>query len=132
LPVSTRSTIAPPQTGAASDPGIATISKTQRTRSRRSGEPVESIVVKAAPGATFEDLWMRAIVLAPDLQNFMSATFLGTSDTKELRVLMRKPSSALAMTFSNDPLLVSDRFSGEAVVFLSTVNFTTRTAFLQQ
>ena len=89
----------------------------------------------AAPQQTFDDIWLRAIVLAPNLQNFMSVTTIGITDPKELRTLMRKPTSALAMTFSEDPSggIVTDHFSGDAaIVFLDTVTFTTRTAFLQK
>ncbi len=60
------------------------------------------------------------MLLAPDLQNFMSATLLGAPDFKQLRDLMQKPSLTLAMSFSDDPDLgaSADRFSGEtAVVF---------------
>jgi hypothetical protein len=91
--------------------------------------------VASAPTQTFDDIWMRAIVLAPNLQNFMSTTMIGTQDPKELRPLMRKPTSVLAMTFSDDPSggIVTDHFSGDAaIVFLDTVHFTTRTAFLQK
>lgn len=96
--------------------------------------------IKARPAVvglnqSFDDIWLRAIVLAPDLQYFMSTTTIGVQDPKELRPLMRKPSSALAMTFSADPSggIVTDHFSGDAaIVFLDTVHFSTRTAFLQQ
>jgi hypothetical protein len=83
---------------------------------------------------SFDNVWMRAVVLAPDMQNFMSATLLGAPDYRDLRALMRKPSTALAMTFSNDPSvgMTTTSFSGEAVVFLETVSFVTHTAFLQQ
>ena len=46
---------------------------------------------------------------------------------------MRKPTSALALSFNKDPATVipTDHFSGEAVVFLETVSFSTRTASLR-
>jgi len=58
---------------------------------------------------------------------------IGTSE-KDLRPLMKKPTSALTLTFSDDPMggIVTARFNGEAaVVFLDTVSFVTRTASLR-
>ena len=69
-------------------------------------------------------------MLAPDLQHYLSATLIGTTDPKELRPLMQKPKTALVMSFSDDPMsgMLPDQFSGEAVVFLETISFVTRTA----
>jgi uncharacterized protein YcbK (DUF882 family) len=80
-----------------------------------------------------DDIWLRAVMLAPDLKYYLSATLIGAPDPKELRPLMLKPTSAVAMSFNSDPATVipTDRFSGEAVVFLETVSFVTRTAALQ-
>jgi hypothetical protein len=100
-----------------------------------SNSPVEMIrPVQRVASVNFDDVWMRAIVMAPDLQNFMSATIMGATDPKELRPLMRKPKSMLAMTFSSDPTpgMTTNRFSGDAVVFLDSVSFVTRTAMLAQ
>jgi uncharacterized protein YcbK (DUF882 family) len=97
--------------------------------------PVEMIrPVQRVASVNFDDVWMRAIVMAPDLQNFMSATIMGATDPKELRPLMRKPKSMLAMTFSSDPTpgMTTSHFSGDAVVFLDSVSFVTRTAMLAQ
>jgi hypothetical protein len=46
---------------------------------------------------------------------------------------MSKPTSAVAMTFSNEPYpgIKANVFSGEAVVLLTTVAFSQRTAWLQ-
>jgi len=98
---------------------------------RADGSPVE-IVRPMRTAASFDDIWMRAMMLAPDLQHFMSATLLGTQDPKELRPLMRKPASTLAMTFSDDPRggLGTNQFSGDAVVFLESTPLLTRTAML--
>ena len=85
----------------------------------------------ASPAA--DDVWLRAIMLAPDLQNYLSATLFNPPDPKELRPLMQKPGVALTLTFADDPMdgMVTDHFSGDAVVFLDTVSFVTRTAALQ-
>ncbi|HVV60765.1 MAG TPA: DUF882 domain-containing protein [Pseudolabrys sp.] len=76
--------------------------------------------------------WLRATMLTPNV-SYMTATRLGTPDTRALADLMRKPSSALAMAFSADPQpgLTAGRFSGEAVVFLATRTFDNRTASLR-
>jgi hypothetical protein len=86
-----------------------------------------------APGTLVEDPWLRALVLAPDLQNYMTATLLGEVDPLALRPLMQKPEAVMMMTFSEDPQLgiTADHFSGDAVVFISTVNVAKRTALLR-
>ena len=50
----------------------------------------------------------------------------------QLRPLLHKPRTTLAMVFSNDLLLglTSVQFSGPAVSFLPTLNYQTRTAGL--
>ncbi|MBV9236078.1 MAG: DUF882 domain-containing protein [Xanthobacteraceae bacterium] len=98
--------------------------------------PGAAIVAASARAQNTDDLWTRAILFAPDLQNYMNATLLGAPDFKQLRELMRKPQSALATSFSDDPLqgATADRFSGDsAVVFLATVHMTkTQSAMLKQ
>jgi uncharacterized protein YcbK (DUF882 family) len=85
------------------------------------------------PGMAPQDPWLRALVLAPNLQNYMTATAIGQPDMRELRALMDKPDSVVAMTFGDDPQagLTTDRFSGSAVVFVSTQGFEKRTTGLQ-
>jgi uncharacterized protein YcbK (DUF882 family) len=85
------------------------------------------------PGTPLEDLWLRALVLAPDLQNYMTATTLGDADPLALRPLMQKPDAVVMMTFAGDPQpgLATDHFSGDAVVFISTVSVAKRTASLR-
>ena len=72
-------------------------------------------------------------MLTPNVQHFLTATLLGSSDFRTLRPLIAKPSSMMAMNFSDDPQLgmATDRFSGTAVVFMTTVLFNNRTAALQ-
>jgi len=98
-------------------------------------DPSRVAAVVAAKVQNTEDLWTRAIMMAPDLHNYMSTTLLGAPDFKQLRHLMQKPTLTLAMSFSDDPLDVAsaDRFSGDtAVVFLATLPTTTQAAMLQQ
>lgn len=106
--------------------------------------PATSIVVKQAAGAPaptpaaiqskrFDDPWLRAAIMAPDLQNFMTAALWGAPDSRSLSGFMQKPSALVMMSFSDDPGqgLTADRFSGNAVVFVATVAFNTRTAWLR-
>jgi uncharacterized protein YcbK (DUF882 family) len=88
------------------------------------GQPAAAIVAASAKVQNTDDLWTRAILFAPDLQNYMNATLLGSPDFKQLRELMRKPHATLATSFSDDPLqgATADRFSGDrAIVFFATV-----------
>ena len=89
------------------------------------------IVVKS--DARFESPWMRAIVLSPSVHQFLTTAALGAGDFRALAAMMVKPSSAVMMTFAADPNpgLQHDRFTGAAIVFVSTVNYPTHTASLQ-
>jgi hypothetical protein len=79
------------------------------------------------------DPWLRAAMLTPSVNDFMTATRLGPVDPRPLHELLHKPSLSLVMTFSADPHLgmVADHFSGNAVVFLATATFSTQTAALR-
>ena len=50
-----------------------------------------------------------------------------------LAALMAKPANSVMMTFAADPQLglSQDRFSGSAIVFVSTVTYPLHTAYLQ-
>jgi uncharacterized protein YcbK (DUF882 family) len=87
----------------------------------------------AEDGNALEDPWLRALVLAPNLKSFMTVTAFEAPDFRQLSPMMEKPAITVKMTFSADPNTTPppDHFSGSAVVFLSTVNFLTRTASLQ-
>jgi uncharacterized protein YcbK (DUF882 family) len=81
-----------------------------------------------------DDLWLRALVLAPDLRNYLTATVMGQSDMRELLPLMDKPDAVVTMAFGDNPNLglSGDRFTGGAVVFVPTTIFEKkRTAALQ-
>ena len=78
--------------------------------------------------------WLRAIVMSPSVHNFLSTLALGTRDLTSLSAMLVKPASSVMMKFSNDPTmgLPHDHFSrGNAIVFLQTVTYPTRTASLQ-
>jgi uncharacterized protein YcbK (DUF882 family) len=91
------------------------------------------MVQAASPGMRYDDPWLRAMLLAPRLFDSMTATLYGQPDFTELRFLMNKPTTSVAMSFANDPYpgISADGFSGEAVVFLNTYAFPQRTAWLQ-
>jgi uncharacterized protein YcbK (DUF882 family) len=95
---------------------------------------VKVVVVTAEAGMRYDDPWLRAFILAPRLYGSMTATFYGDLDLTELRWLMSKPVTAVAMSFSNDPYpgIKANGFSGEAVVPVTTVAFPHRTASLQR
>jgi uncharacterized protein YcbK (DUF882 family) len=79
------------------------------------------------------DPWLRAIMMSPNVNSFLSITSLGARDFRILSALMVKPASSVMMTFATDPNpgLEYARFSGAAAVFVPTVSYTLRTAQLQ-
>jgi hypothetical protein len=97
--------------------------------------PIVKVVAETAtPGMRYNDPWLRALILAPRMYGSMTAMPHGDPNLTELRSLMSKPTSAVAMSFTNDPYpgIKANSFSGEAVVQLSTVTFSQRTAWLRQ
>jgi len=92
-----------------------------------------STIVAIKSGIRLENPWMRAIVLAPSVHRFLTTLALGTHDFRALAALMVKPNRSVMMTFAADPNpgLDHDRFSGAAVVFVSTVSYPAHTAALQ-
>jgi uncharacterized protein YcbK (DUF882 family) len=84
-------------------------------------------------GDQFNDPWLRAVILSPSVRDFMSTSTVGLPDYRGLAPFLRKPPATVMMTFSNDPQLgmTARQFSGAAVVFVSTVTFSIRTASLR-
>jgi uncharacterized protein YcbK (DUF882 family) len=82
--------------------------------------------------ATLNDVWMRAMILAPSASTSMMSAVFGDADMTVMRVFFVKPEVAVAMTFSDDPQLgiVSDQFTGSAVATLTTLSFVVQTASL--
>jgi uncharacterized protein YcbK (DUF882 family) len=87
----------------------------------------------AKVGQKFNDPWMRAMIVAPSAGGFMSTGLLGPPDYRVLSPYLRKPESSVMMTFAQDPHLgmTTTNFAGTAVVFVSTVTFSQRTAALR-
>lgn len=79
------------------------------------------------------DVWMRAMILAPSASNGMHATVMGDTDMTAMRAHFVKPQYAIAMTFADDPNsgLLCEQFTGSAFARLDTVSFATRTAALR-
>jgi hypothetical protein len=79
------------------------------------------------------DLWIRIMMLAPSASRAMSVTVMGDSDMTAMRAFFVKPASAIAMNFSDDPLLGMsvDHFSGSATTKLEMTSFSLRTAMLR-
>ena len=79
------------------------------------------------------DIWMRVVMLAPSASNAMSTTVLGDTEMTQMRSYFVKPRAAIAMTFSEDPMMgmTCDRFSGSATATLATQSFVLRTASLR-
>lgn len=108
---------------------------------------VTTIAAKALPGqqsplttlarVTFtgqmNDVWLRAMMLTPDVNSVLSASVLGDQDMTAMSAHFSKPTRAVAMTFSDDPQMgmVCDRFTGSAIATLSTTSFVQRTASLR-
>ena len=73
------------------------------------------------------------MMLAPSASTSMRATVLGDTDMTVMRTYFVKPQAAIAMTFSDDPMmgLQADRFTGSATATLATQSFVLRTASLR-
>jgi uncharacterized protein YcbK (DUF882 family) len=86
----------------------------------------------ARPGQRYNDPWLRGITITPSIHFSMKVTVYGTLNMDSWRVLMHKPVTSLAMTFTADPYegMTSVQFGGAAVTFLPTVTFSRRTASL--
>ena len=79
------------------------------------------------------DIWLRAMILAPSASRSMVASVLGDQDMTVMRTHFVKPNAAVAMTFSDDPQMgiVCEKFTGSATATLSTTAFAMRTAALR-
>jgi uncharacterized protein YcbK (DUF882 family) len=87
---------------------------------------------RISPAINANHVWMRAMIVAPSASTAMLATSLGDQDMATMRHMFVKPTTTVAMTFSDDPQLgiTCDRFSGTSVATLTTTSFV-RTASLR-
>jgi hypothetical protein len=101
----------------------------RRTVVTKSPATATTVAVKAsAPTATAMpvfDPWLDAVIMAPSVWTYLSATQYGVRDFRALQPYLDKPAATVAMAFSNDPHqgLDATRFSGRAIVFLRTLTF---------
>ena len=97
------------------------------------GKPTVVHTRRFQTGEAFDDPWLRAAILAPNLSNYMTMVATGPQDPRFLSAFMQKPASIVTMTFSDDPYpgLIASRFGGQAVVFMATTTFNGRTAMLR-
>jgi uncharacterized protein YcbK (DUF882 family) len=105
-------------------PGAPTPANDEQASAIR-GKQLSSVV---RVGDRFNDPWMRALIVSPSAQSFLGTTLFGPPDFRELGPYLHKPTSALAMAFSDDPHpgMASEQFSGSAVTFVSNVKFGTK------
>ncbi len=113
-----------PMSETLADASTALIAKTQ-------GAVAKLVRTKAA--LQVNDIWLRAMVLAPSASTSLSASLLGDQDMTVMRVHFIKPNTAVAMTFSEDPQMgiICEKFTGSATATLSTMSFAMRTASLR-
>jgi len=78
-----------------------------------------------SPPAQGNNIWMRVVMLAPSASNAMSTTVLGDTEMTQMRSHFVKPRAAIAMTFSEIPMMgidlrplhgIGDRATADAVV----------------
>lgn len=126
------------RTSAAATPTVAepgTTIAVKRSGSRPSivSSAPATMISSVQPGARFNEPWIRAMIVSPSAQNFMSTSMMGAPDYRTLGTFLQKPTASVMMTFNDDPYLgmSTERFSGSAVVFVSTVTFNQRTASLR-
>jgi uncharacterized protein YcbK (DUF882 family) len=97
----------------------------------RSAPPISKKLWAAAPRT--DGVWMRALILTPSVERFMTTTLYGTPDFRVLRPLLHTPTSMVVMAFAIEPQsnLSYGRFEGRAVEFIATATFMPRTAQLR-
>jgi uncharacterized protein YcbK (DUF882 family) len=83
---------------------------------------------RAAAEHRFEGPWMRALILTPSVERFMTTTLYGTPDFRGLQPLLQTPTAMVVMAFAAEPQsgLSYGRFEGRAVAFLATATFLPR------
>jgi uncharacterized protein YcbK (DUF882 family) len=95
---------------------------------QRLGGPDATTQIARIPpkaGQRFNDPWLRGITLSASVHYDMNVSVYGKLDVRQVRTLMIKPLSSLAMAFGSDPYdgMPTLKFAGAAVTFLPTVTF---------
>ena len=101
---------------------------------KRTANQTTSIIVAAHPsgvadqlqGVRFDNPWLDAVLVSPDVRHFMTALMIGAENYRTLTALVEKPTQSVVMTFGAEanPGLSADHFSGPAVGVISTVTYT--------
>jgi uncharacterized protein YcbK (DUF882 family) len=127
-----RAAASPAQQGAQLGTTIAVKRAADQVASAIKTASASSIAVIKAD-VRFDNPWLRAVVLSPSVHRFLTTAALGARDLTSLAALMVKPKNSVMMAFAAEPNpgLEHDRFSGTAIVFVSTVSYPTRTALFQ-
>lgn len=84
----------------------------------------------AKEGTRFDNPWLDAVMISPSARRYLTVLTLGAPDYRTLAALVEKPARTVMMTFGADanPGMTNDRFSGSAIVFISTVTYQPRPA----
>lgn len=100
---------------------------------KRIADQPTSTIVAARPnggsdqlrGVRFDNPWLDAVLVSPDVRHFMTALMLGAENYRALGALVEKPAQSVLMTFGSEPNpgLSADHFSGPAVGVISTVTY---------
>jgi len=82
-------------------------------------------MAKVATARQVSVMWTRAMILAPDTNTSLQASYLGDQDMTVMAEHFTKPARAVTMTFSDDPQMgvACDHFSGSAIAGVSTTSF---------
>ena len=82
-------------------------------------------MLRLASADQVSDIWLRAMVLAPNANNALHTSVMGDWDMTPMAAHFVKPARAVTMTFSLDPQIAPacDRFSGQAIAAMPTTNF---------
>jgi uncharacterized protein YcbK (DUF882 family) len=91
----------------------------------------ESLDQMVSGAQRIDSPWLRATMLTASVSGELTVTQFGDPDPRAFGALFSKPAEAIAMSFSDEPALSTERFTGSAVVFLATARFVrTQTAAL--
>jgi uncharacterized protein YcbK (DUF882 family) len=95
-------------------------------------QPPPTLIVRATGAKPENEVWLRAMVLAPNSYRFMLPTVIGEPDMTSLRTHFVKPDMVIAARFTDDatPGLRADHFTGSVLTTLPKVPFRMRTASL--
>lgn len=80
---------------------------------------------KAAAAYRFDGPWMRALILTPSVERFMTTTLYGETDFRGLQPLLHTPTTMVVMAFAREPQsdLSYGHFEGRAIQFVATATF---------